>query len=55
MGLPFPFPLEPMLCRLEDELPVRGEWVYEPKWDGFRGLLAKDGGRVPSIAGMERT
>lgn len=46
MGLPFAIPLDPMLCRLEDDLPVRGEWVYEPKWDGFRGLLAKDGDRV---------
>jgi ATP-dependent DNA ligase len=35
-----------MLCRLEDDLPIRGDWVFEPKWDGFRGLLAKDGDRV---------
>ena len=31
-------PLEPMLARLADELPV-GEFLYEPKWDGFRALI----------------
>ena len=28
-----------------DELP-RGEWQYEPKWDGFRGVLENLGGDV---------
>jgi ATP-dependent DNA ligase len=31
-----------MLARLEAEIPVGGGWVYEPKWDGFRGLIFKD-------------
>jgi len=30
-------PLAPMLGRRVDELP-RGDWIYEPKWDGFRCL-----------------
>jgi ATP-dependent DNA ligase len=30
-------PLAPMLARLERELPSDG-YLYEPKWDGFRGL-----------------
>lgn len=40
-GLPFP----PMEAELVRELP-RGEgWQYEPKWDGFRGVLENlDGG-----------
>ncbi len=33
--LPFP----PMEAELVDRLPESGEWQYEPKWDGFRGVL----------------
>jgi ATP-dependent DNA ligase len=33
-GLPFP----PMEAELVNELPT-GDWQYEPKWDGFRGVL----------------
>ncbi len=33
--LPFP----PMEAELVRELPVGEEWAYEPKWDGFRGVL----------------
>src|SRR5207245_6792801 len=29
----------PMLARLESTLPRGPEWRYEPKLDGFRGLL----------------
>jgi ATP-dependent DNA ligase len=32
-----------MEAELVDELP-RGEWQYEPKWDGFRGVLENLGG-----------
>ena len=31
-------PVEPMLAKLADELPV-GEYLYEPKWDGFRAII----------------
>src|SRR5688572_32294597 len=31
-------PIEPMLAKLADELPRAGEWLYEPKWDGFRAI-----------------
>jgi ATP-dependent DNA ligase len=34
-GLPFP----PMEAQLVRELPVGEGWQYEPKWDGFRGVL----------------
>jgi len=30
-------PIEPMLAKLADELPA-GNYLYEPKWDGFRAL-----------------
>jgi len=32
----------PMLARLEQDVPV-GDFLYEPKWDGFRCLAARDG------------
>lgn len=34
-------PVEPMLAKLADELPV-GEYLYEPKWDGFRAIVLRD-------------
>jgi ATP-dependent DNA ligase len=45
MALPVRPPFAPMLARLERELP-RGGYVYEPKWDGFRCLVFRDGGDV---------
>ena len=39
-----PFP--PMEAELVKELPEQGEWQYEPKWDGFRGVLENDGGEL---------
>jgi len=39
-----PFP--PMEAELVSELPERGGWRYEPKWDGFRGVLENDGGEL---------
>jgi ATP-dependent DNA ligase len=31
-------PVEPMLAKLADELPA-GNYLYEPKWDGFRAIV----------------
>ena len=46
MRLPFAPPLEPMLSRAADALP-RGEgWQFEPKWDGFRTLVFRDGDEI---------
>lgn len=45
MRLPLQPPIKPMLARLERELP-RAEYVYEPKWDGFRALAFRDGREV---------
>ena len=39
-----PFP--PMEAELVSELPSGGGWRYEPKWDGFRGVLENDGGEL---------
>ena len=46
MHLPFEPPLEPMLAKLSEALPPAGDWLYEPKWDGFRALVFRDGGEV---------
>src|SRR5262245_56487131 len=35
-------PIDPMLAKLAAELPPEG-CLYEPKWDGFRALVFKDG------------
>ena len=36
-----PFP--PQEALLVEELPAGERWQYEPKWDGFRGILENDG------------
>jgi ATP-dependent DNA ligase len=46
MPLPIALPIEPMLARLAGEIPAGGEWLYEPKWDGFRALVFFDGKEV---------
>jgi ATP-dependent DNA ligase len=37
-GLALKPPIEPMLAKLADALPA-GDYLYEPKWDGFRALV----------------
>ena len=41
--LPIAFPYSPMEALQVDEPPVGPEWHYEPKWDGFRCLVFRDG------------
>jgi ATP-dependent DNA ligase len=35
-----------MLAKRVDELPVGSEWIFEPKWDGFRTLVFRDGDEI---------
>jgi ATP-dependent DNA ligase len=35
-----------MLAKLTDEIPAGPGWQYEPKWDGFRALVFRDGDEV---------
>jgi ATP-dependent DNA ligase len=35
-----------METRSLDEIPTGDEWQYEPKWDGFRCLVFRDGAKV---------
>jgi ATP-dependent DNA ligase len=32
-------PIEPMLAKLAEALPESGDFLYEPKWDGFRAIV----------------
>jgi ATP-dependent DNA ligase len=41
--LPFLPPIEPMLAKLATEIPTGDGWLYEPKWDGFRAIVFRDG------------
>ncbi len=43
MNLPFQPPLSPMEAKHVDALPHGEDWRYEPKWDGFRALVFRDG------------
>ncbi|HJT16261.1 MAG TPA: ATP-dependent DNA ligase [Thermoanaerobaculia bacterium] len=43
MRLPFDPPIEPMLSHAADGLPNGDGWLFEPKWDGFRTIVFRDG------------
>lgn len=36
-------PLKPALAKPAKSLPASGDWIFEPKWDGFRAIVHKDG------------
>ncbi len=46
MALPVSPPVEPMLARLTDGIPAQEGWLFEPKWDGFRAIVFRDGDEV---------
>jgi ATP-dependent DNA ligase len=46
MSLPLSPPIKPQLARSAKELPEGDEWRYEPKWDGFRTIVFRDGDDV---------
>src|SRR6266513_1871504 len=39
-------PVLPMLAKRVGELPPGEGWIFEPKWDGFRTLIFRDGEEV---------
>ncbi|MHA7277797.1 ATP-dependent DNA ligase [Arthrobacter sp. Hz1] len=45
-----PFPVQPMLAKAVSDVPepdsVAGGLLYEPKWDGFRAIIHRDGDTV---------
>ena len=54
MAVPVQPPVSPMLARLARELPPGGGWSYEPKWDGFRCVVFRDGDDVELGSRNER-
>src|SRR6188768_3831144 len=39
-------PLLPMLAKRVSALPAGDGWIFEPKWDGFRTLIFRDGDEI---------
>jgi ATP-dependent DNA ligase len=46
MSLPLKPPVKPMLARPAKAIPDSAELLFEPKWDGFRCLVFRDGGEL---------
>ena len=46
LNLPVRPPFAPMEARLVEGIPAGEGWQYEPKWDGFRCLIFRDGAQV---------
>jgi ATP-dependent DNA ligase len=46
MYLPVDPPVLPMLAKRVSELPTGDMWIFEPKWDGFRALVFRDGNEI---------
>ena len=45
MQLPLMPPIAPMLAKAVPSVPD-GALMFEPKWDGFRSIIFRDGGDV---------
>jgi ATP-dependent DNA ligase len=53
MRLPVNPPVAPMLAKAVKDIPG-GQYSYEPKWDGFRSIIFRDGGEVEIGSRNER-
>ena len=42
MHLPVMPTVEPMLAKRVDAIPGGDDWIFEPKWDGFRAIVFRD-------------
>src|SRR5947207_15479852 len=54
LDLPVNPPVRPMLAKLAHALPPAGDFLYEPKWDGFRGIVFRDGDEIEIGSRYER-
>jgi ATP-dependent DNA ligase len=52
--LPLLPPLKPMLAKLARALPEGDGWLFEPKWDGFRCIVFRDGDEIELASRKER-
>jgi ATP-dependent DNA ligase len=46
MGLVVEAPVLPMLAKRVESIPEGDDWIFEPKWDGFRAVVFRDGDEV---------
>jgi ATP-dependent DNA ligase len=46
LALPLSPPVQPQLAKSSRDLPEGDGWRYEPKWDGFRTIIFRDGDEV---------
>jgi ATP-dependent DNA ligase len=46
LQLPIEPPIEPMLAKAVAGLPDGDGWIFEPKWDGFRAIVFRDGDTI---------
>ncbi len=56
-GLPLESPIAPMLAKAAGAIPVGAdgeEWLYEPKWDGFRCIVFRSGDDIELSSRNER-
>jgi ATP-dependent DNA ligase len=53
MNLPVNPPVAPMLAKPVDAIPS-GDYIFEPKWDGFRSIVFRDGDEVEIGSRNER-
>lgn len=53
MNLPVKPPISPMLAQLSDTIP-EGAYQYEPKWDGFRAIVLRDGDELEIVSRHQR-
>jgi ATP-dependent DNA ligase len=46
LDLPFELPYPPKEAKRVEKIPMGDRWQYEPKWDGFRAIVFRDGDTV---------
>jgi ATP-dependent DNA ligase len=54
MDLPLSPPFKPMLAKLSRSVPEGDGWLFEPKWDGFRCVVFRDGDEIELASRNER-
>jgi ATP-dependent DNA ligase len=54
VDLPLQAPIAPMLAKLTTTVPDGDGWLYEPKWDGFRCIVFRDGDELLLSSRNER-
>ncbi len=54
MALPIQPPISPMLSKAATAIPEGEGWHYEPKWDGFRCIVFRDGNDIELASRNEK-